>query len=231
MFKLFIFILAILNTSLVLAQPADKNYKIVPAEATIVQDSSEHHRLDKNYVTTVNLTGFGPSLTSTIALQAGKYLDRNSVVLLEATGGTLSTPDNAISSAKTGSSYDVKSTSFGAHFKQFNGNSFYYRAGVDFRKIKYDYKFVYTTGPSDTRHFDGTSIAGNFQIGNQWQWENFTLGCDWVGISLPLTSSTSNEEVVSSTPDYDQARIKDDIDALVKKAHLNFLRFYLGASF
>lgn len=229
--KLFIFAFIVLSSIAVFSQTKEKDYKIVPAEKLIQEDSSEHHRLEKNFQLTANLLGIGPSFTSTLGIQGGKFIDRNSLILVELTSGTLSTPETAGSSVKLGSIYDVKSTSIGVHYKHFLGNSFYVRFGGDYRTLKYDYKYSSIGFSDDTRYFEGTSIAGNFQIGNQWQWENFTLGCDWVGLSLPVSNSISNEKVVSSTPDYDQTRLKEDENTFVKNAHLNLLRFYLGASF
>lgn len=211
---------------------AEKDYEIVPAKKSIEQDSSEFHRLEKKYQLTAILTGVGPSMTSTTGLQAGYFLDRDKLILLELTSGSLTSNSSSSSISYTiGSELKVKSNSFGVHYKQFTSNSFYYRFGADFRTVSYNYSYD-SSFSTDRRKFDGQSLAANFQIGNQWQWENFTLGCDWVGISLPLTGSTSNREV-TSTSDFtnEDKRTTDDEDYLVHRSQLNLLHFYLGASF
>lgn len=212
-----------------------KDYVVSPSKSEVIeQDSSAHHRVDKKYQVVAQLTGVGPSLTGGQGIQAGYHLERNKLVLVEFTSGSLTSTATASSSLSTdtsGSKYDIKSQSFGVHYKQFTGNSFYWRAGADYRTLKYKYTFSSTGFADDTRDFDGTSLAANFQIGNQWQWQNFTLGCDWIGYALPLTSQVSNDKVVSSTPTYDRDRLNEDSKLLVKNGHITLLRFYLGASF
>lgn len=220
-----------LVSSLSLNALAKDRPTVVPKpESTVVEDSSAHHRLDKKYMATAILVGIGPSVSSTAGLQGAYYLDHDSQILVEVTGGSLRSSSD-LASSTSGSKYDVSTKSLGVHYKAFTGNSFYYRAGGDFRTTDYKYTFTYSGGSVDSAEFKGRSLVANFQIGNQWQWENFTLGCDWVGYVLPLTSEVSDDKVNSSTPDVERRRLNDDADTLVKNGHLTLLRFYLGASF
>lgn len=202
-----------------------KDYIVTP-KAVVQTGSSEHHRIDKTHQITAILFGIGPSISSTLGLQYGYFLKRNQLVVLEGTTGKLGYSSIDV---LTGYDLDIKTKSFGAHFKHFTGNSFYYRAGLDFRTIEYNYRRNGST--TDYGKFNGTSVAANFQIGNQWQWSNFTLGCDWLGLSAPLTSSVSDKEVGSTAPGFMAGSLDDDANTLTKKVHLNVLRFYLGASF
>lgn len=213
------------------ARTDKKDYVVKTVEEDVViQGSSAHNRIEREFQVTAQLTGIGPSLSGSTGLQFGLFLDRNSLVVFELTKGTLWS-ESSLSSSRTGSTYDITTNSLGVHYKKFTGNSFYYRIGGDYRTVNYDYQFVWTASPTDTRHFKGTSLAATFVIGNQWQWENFTLGCDWVGLTMPLTSSVSDRRVVSTDMDYDNKRVDDDIDLYTKNTSLNLLRFYLGASF
>ena len=233
--KLAIALLLVLSTSSVFAAdptpPArepnaddNKEYVVTP-KAVIKEDSSEHNRIDKQHQINAIIFGVGPSLSSTLGLQYGYFLDRNRMIIIEGTNGRLGFGTSM--DAATGYDYTIKTKSLGAHFKHFTGNSFYYRAGLDVRTV--DYAYVDRSSTTDFVNFDATSLAANFQIGNQWQWSSFTLGCDWLGLSVPITSSVKNKQVGASTPSY----ISDDDDEnlLVEKTHINFLRFYLGASF
>lgn len=206
-----------------------QKYLIMPKVLMIEEDSSQFHRVDKNYQATVLLVGVGPSIATTYGVQLGKYLDLNNVLIFEATTGTNNW--NSTSSTGTyGRVRDLSATSLGLHYKHFSGNSFYFRVGADYRTLKYKSTFTNLDQSRDITSFDGDSVAMNLQIGNQWQWESFTLGCDWVGYSLPVTSTIKNMQVVSSS-DYEKKWAKEDADMYITKGNLNLLRFYMGASF
>lgn len=213
----------------------NEDYEVVAKKKQIVEDSSELNRQNKNYQLNAILAGIGPSISSTAGVSFGYHLNPDQVILIEATAGSLTGSASASGSLSyiTGSTLEIKTRSFGAHFKHYVTNSFYYRAGADYRTATYDYKYTSIfSSNTDTGSFKGSSLAANFQIGNQWQWENFTLGCDWVGYSLPVSSSV---EDLTYTSSYDSAAQKkyteDQADTLIKNPHLNLLRFYLGASF
>ena len=79
--------------------------------------------------------------------------------------------------------------------RYFFGNSFYVNGGLGQRKVSLaldvesellDYR---ARGKIETN-----SVVALIGIGNQWQWDNgFSLGCEWIGASIPLTSSNSGE--------------------------------------
>lgn len=186
------------------------------------QGSSEQSRLDKSYQVNAQVFGVGPSLASVSGVQFGIFIDPNSLVLFEVTSGSSSASNFA-------STYKIKASSIGIHYKHFVSNSFYWRGGMDYRTATVDYEDTWFTA-GNLRSFDGTSFALNFQIGNQWQWENFTMGVDWVGYSLPVTSSVGSEKF-DRTSNYERTTIKNDEDSFLKNSHLNLLRLYLGMSF
>ncbi len=106
----------------------------------------------------------------------------------------------------------------GLHYKEFVGNSFYWKGGLDYRQTEYIENHV-----TDEAHIKGNSWALSIVIGNQWQWENFTLGCDWIGFSKPfgttIAEASGNIESFSAEDLY----FRDDV--------LQFGRFYVGYSF
>lgn len=196
-------------------------------ESAVYDSSSSHNRRDKSFQITTQLAGIGPSLQPALGLQLGKFLRPDQLLFLEVTAGATTS-----GSAYFNSGSQVKSGSFGVHYKRYASNSFYWRSGVDLRKFEYKYFYDSINGPAYdvTREFDGTSLAFNFQIGNQWQWQNFTLGCDWVGISVPVQSDIKND-YVSSPYAYDSEDQKEDIKRAIKEPNINLVRFYIGASF
>ena len=190
---------------------------------------SEGNRLDKRYMVTAQANAVGPSLVSNGGVQGGIFLDHNSLLLLELTNGA----GGAFLNGLFGSEYTYRASSVGVHYKRFVANSFYVRAGGDYRVATFDYKYTSVFGGTyrSDYHFEGNSLAANFQIGNQWQFSGFTIGCDWVGYSLPVVSNVTNERMSANSTDTDRKNMQEDQDRFLKQGHLNLLRFYLGASF
>lgn len=104
-------------------------------------------------------------------------------------------------------------------FKEFTGKTFYYEAGAFYR----DQKLVIKTEEVRTAYEKWTltdedtaeiqDIGVSFTIGNQWNWENLTVACDWVGVSRSLL--TLNEKG----------------DASEYYTAVNLLNFNIGYSF
>lgn len=199
--------------------------KAAPAEnvtlvkrTSILEDSSEHRRMKKDYLLTGQLTGFAVAPIPAAGVNLGMYLNRNSIVQLEFSKGTLPY-----------FFFNLNATTIGANYKHFFGNSFYTKLGVDYRSISIsDIDLLYTKQSGTIG--EAETIVGNAAIGNQWQWENFTMGCDWIGVNPPLTVLNTK---------YDSANLNDsdknDLDRswnnVAKVTSWQFLRFYLGASF
>lgn len=81
-----------------------------------------------------------------------------------------------------------KGTLIKASSKVFTGNSFYLDGGLFYMESKENrIKVLGFSSSQDT--YDLTEykkIGGQLRIGNQWQWENFTLGCDWIGFGVEV---------------------------------------------
>lgn len=135
----------------------------------------------------------------------------------------------------TGTGYQhesMASQTFSLGLKKFLGNTFYGKGSLSHSKIDYHYSstgsWLGTSGDTD-RRLEGTMIAGSFVIGNQWQWSGFTLGCDWAGFSIPITSNVTRDQVTGSygvASDTDSARRE-----IFSDIRYELVNFYLGASF
>lgn len=88
-------------------------------------------------------------------------------------------------------------------FKYFMNNSFYFTPEIFFLDYKINRKYI------DDYHYQG--LGTGIRVGNQWQWENFTLGVDWLGLGATLVNFKNNTG-----------------DGLIT---VNFLNVYLGWSF
>ena len=106
-------------------------------------------------------------------------------------------------------------------YRHFFGNSFNIMPTVYYRRNTSDYKnegsFI-VFGPSNLIYED---VGIGFRLGNEWQWENFTMGCDWFGINRTLVELNYKQQAVG---------LIDDI-ALEKSVTLTLLSFYIGYSF
>lgn len=216
------------------AQATEENIIIVKKTTVneILEDSSEYHRMNKNYILTAQLFGAGPGLFLNTGLNLGTYLSRDRILSLE-----------AAKSEYRFDGYFIKdfysSRSVSLSIKNFTSNSFYFKLGLDLRRIEYTYTDSYYVGSTVrgmgnskvVRSFQGDSLGASIIIGNQWQWENFTLGCDWIGIGMPFATNVTKQEVEGPSLVNDKQRLEEEIDRTIKGSYGHLLRFYLGASF
>lgn len=221
----------LLFSSLCFAQNPDTK----EATASSHDQSSEALRQNQNYMLTVQLGGMGPSYVSSTGIEFAFYHNPNILWGLEVTGGKNSVSGNSnglYGDTNLNAAINTQAKSLGVFGKFFLGNTFYIRGGLDFRSATYSFVYNDTANSTQTSYgFNGNSSVATVLIGNQWQWENFTLGCDWVGLGLPLTSSLSNEYYTSNDPTQNYSDFSNREQIFVKGGTLNLLRFYLGASF
>ncbi len=109
---------------------------------------------------------------------------------------------------------ELDATILEAHTKLFIGNSFYCKTGLAYRLMRgmdrdrYDY--TTSTYLADERVYND-DLALTVDIGNQWQWQNFTLAMTWIGINYQIVGDTKFEN-------------RDGITA-------NLMNFNIGMSF
>lgn len=107
------------------------------------------------------------------------------------------------------------------------------RGGIDQRNVEYNYQYksVISSTYDTSAAFKVSSTAAALVIGNQWQWDNFTLGCDWFGVSAPLATRFSDEKFSANADSIDRNRQERDKEHFGKKTLQQGLKLYLGASF
>ena len=78
--------------------------------------------------------------------------------------------------------------------KKFTGNSFYYKAGIYYlgQNTKHYEKKNNGERVGVESYFD--EVGASVSIGNQWQWDNFSIGADWIGINHTLIELNKLEE-------------------------------------
>lgn len=163
----------------------------------------------------------GLTMTPVSGFRAGYYV--NPDVATEVSYGS--------STTKIGS-FESKKSIIEAKGKYFFGDTFYTDGGLTYETFDVKYS-VYKNG----NIFDAESLKGNvsntgvnLHIGNQWQWPGFTLGCDWVGYFLSLSSKSKfgNAEGLDAA---DQKKQEDSIKTAMGGSSLHLARFYLGWAF
>lgn len=170
--------------------------------------------------------------SSASGLQIGKYLDSNSII------GAGVYSFNTTASVSASSSVDEDSdlsddqaddideimlngTAVELTFQRFTSNSFYFKPTIFYRNAssKDSMKATYINGSRVKKEYSGKAtfqdVGAGIKIGNQWQWDNFTLGCDWVGYSAKLFN----------------INFEGDESEYASRAVLSLLNLHLGISF
>lgn len=196
---------------------------------------SEENREGKDIMVVVQPVGYGPVAGTSSGLAIGFFATANSIFLIDATYGR-SSGELIDFGSLYGDHTDVVGSSVGIHFKQFLGNSFYMRVGLDQRHVEYStsQSGSYWFGGKETTYtsrYTGDSTAGNIAIGNQWQFSGFTIGCDWFGIITPLVSTISTEKFTGTASPSGNSRVENSRKQFVTGSSIQAVRFYLGASF
>lgn len=152
------------------------------------------------------LGGAQHSFTPNPSLEASYFKDKNTVISLR-----FNKYNEDLKDLEEPISYQGQVIQLA--YKEFNGNSFYYRPSIFFREMS-----IQDTEDADYVFRD---LGVGYAIGNQWQWENFTLGCDWIGANIRASilyyEDTQSSEVLFRLRGYGLT--------------LDVLNFYLGVSF
>lgn len=215
-------------TSLAFAQEETTNTLNTQKELKL---SSAQNRVGKNMQTTAEIVGIGPSGVAGGGVNVGFFLSPDSILQIELHGGKTKN-DGLMIALDEDDSLIKEGFSAGLNYKYFPGNSFYIKGAASYRQFKLkETTGMWFSNEITTREFKGESVAAGISIGNQWQFGNFTLGCDWFGIQLPVSSRIYDEKFSANAYSWDREENKDDQEQFVTGTGFTALRFFLGASF
>jgi len=167
---------------------------------------SLYNRRHKNVTLTAG-AGFNYSEES-VSLKVGFFLSDNQVLSLAY--HDLDEDDNYRYDNEKGFAVELA-------FKQFSGNSFYVQPFAFYRKhSEEDSLFLFS---SDKRFHEIEDAGLGVKIGNQWQWDNLTVGCDWFGVGRRVVTidETGDKNVIFSSSN--------------DRTHYTLLNVYMGVSF
>lgn len=113
--------------------------------------------------------------------------------------------------------------------KYYVGNSFYVIGGFGQRSIGIDAQLDASAVGGDKIDVSVSTASTSLSIGlgNQWQWGGFTLGCQWLGYFMPLSSSGDTDFDVAGLDEKDSKDLQDSIDALADTPSYQALRLSL----
>lgn len=187
-------------------------------EPTPIKQDAENNSSTKKWEIDGIVYGSGNDLFSySYGVNVGKYLNNDSLILLNLLGQTTYRGAYA----------------FGLHYKKFLSKTFYIQAGVDQSQLVYSsdfysYSFYSVVGRVN---YSANVTQATFAIGNQWYWDNFTLGCSWIGTIQNLSSTVFNESFTGSGTASDISSFKNYRDERLRAPMAQVLRFYIGYTF
>lgn len=194
--------------------------------ATADGGGSSANRQGKNVFLGFEPVGMSVSPIPSYGLRAGYYLTDSSVLLAKYVYG------------KADLLFFESTTKFAeVGWQGFWGNTFYTFFGIGMRdlhvktRIDLSAAIAGENGTANTT-MGITSYGFSAAIGNQWQWENFTLGCDWFGTFTPLVKGAQRDSGFSDDlSEEDRKEKQDKFDDVAENISYQLVRFYIGVSF
>ncbi len=184
MMKLIFTLVLVFSTFLTLAE-TEINESVTP-EAKIkkftrtVVYESEMNREDAKYSIGVGM-GFDYGAYGR-SYNLGYFLDRNNILNVNMVN---------VDTERGSYSENYSANVISASLQHFTGNSFYVAGSVYGRSAKerqLDNNF-------DLQNLSYKDMGAGIKIGNQWQWQNFTLGCDWIGLNYSIFKLSSKGNI------------------------------------
>ncbi len=178
---------------------------------TANSDSSSENRKNLKFQGTLDIIGREYIAAGTTTVSLGYFLNPDNLLLINYSNFNGEYVDDA--------AIKLRATSVG--LRRFTGNSFNYTPNIYYRRHRADY---YQEG--SFRRIGGANIiyedvGVGINIGNEWQWKNFTMGCDWFGMNATLVKIHDEEQSVGHMEEAD----------LTRGFTFNLLHFYVGVSF
>ncbi|MBP9707339.1 MAG: hypothetical protein KBD78_06810 [Oligoflexales bacterium] len=193
------------------------------ATTALSQDGmSASNRQNKQALVAAEVIGL--TMFPVSGIRAGYFVDSNLIAEIGFASGSATINDD----------WKINKTVIEAKARYFFGNSFYVSGGLGTESFAVDYPVVTQLDEAGlvSKQFsaDVNSFGINTHIGNQWQWEGFMIGVDWLGYYLPLSKSSSFK--ADSDVSAEAKKIEeDDIKSTYESASLHLTRFYMGWAF
>ncbi len=143
--------------------------------------SSEENRSGKKYETTLQLGQDYRLPTNQVGLMY--FLKPNDLVGLK------------LGSSKGQESQD----NISLQYKHYFGNSFYLAGDIFYLRTREDTNGFFGDIFNLHEYASYSSMGSSLRLGNQWTWENFTLGCDWFGLGQRFGTFRKDSHKLTNT--------------------------------
>jgi hypothetical protein len=185
--------------------------------------TSEENRADKTWGIVGQLGNFTLGGKSTFGLGLGGlfYVNANNVLSVEIGSGT----NFDFLSSFSGDTVNSQDWRLGFYDKAFFSNSFYLKYGLEGNQVHYSVTHYPVFGTNYNQTANINVYTAYFGVGNHWQINGMTIGCDWFGLQIPLTTSNFSET------DTGYGSLTWDLSSRLKSVSGIATRFYMGASF
>lgn len=226
------------------AQDSSDEQSSDPSSAESDTPTSQQEREDKRYEAVIELLGIGTGiLSNATGFTVGYFLKPNQIAEINF---SQSSGNNDSTNRKEDTDDDYvtyegfiegHSTAFALRVKHFFSNSFYAIGGVAYRDTDASYHvrpiFPLSLQSVEVATLKERDLGITASIGNAWQWENFTLGCDWVGFHMPIIKFKDDYDrkgiLLSGVDSLENDRNKFERQG--RQLGVLALKFYLGAAF
>lgn len=204
-----------------------------------ISGESARNRIGKHFGLHLNAFGSEGGNGNSIGLIFSSFLTSNSLLELNIAGSqNTSFRDKNLESRLTHQLATLRLT-------QFYGNSFFVTYGVGVRRFQGAINFTESkqvifgdASQQQKNKYDfykvkqqdmGVEIA----LGNRWQWQNFSMGFDWLGLYLPVYKFVADRQRDANPPTASAKTADEAVDDLDFKRRwgLEGLRFHLGSTF
>ena len=200
------------------------------------EQSSATNRANKRYAAHLGVFGGSSSDGEAKSLYLTRYVNSDNLVELLAT--RIDYYGNKIKDGADLTTYQANRPV--VQLTHFWGNSFYTSTGLGVRASRTEVQAADSeSAPRDRHQFyrmQQTDVGPRLSVGNRWQWDVLSLGCDWAGIYVPL-KTISKSEVEQPVDGVDAGTREAKLVGALEKAKGNngsdfgMLEFTIGMSF
>jgi hypothetical protein len=182
---------------------------------------SASNRAGKKYIFQYETIGLEEQRIGSFGPSFGYFITPHSILSLQFLGSR-----HSKSLASMNESWNANG--IGISYKIFQGNSSYLSLGLVQTSGTYKYSSTFLIPTNE--QLDFSALWGRVAFGSQWQWEHFSVGCDWVGFSYPIRGQVTNV-VTDSELEGESSFLSGERGKYAASFQATYLHLYVGAAF
>ena len=204
------------------ADAEDEHQVQAQADNEEKQPNSHDNRMNKKWGFVGQVGNYTIVNRNTVGGGAGVmyYLNADHVLSVEMGIGT----NYDWLSSVGGDTVNSQDSRLGVYDKIFFGNSFYLKGGLEASHVHYKVNHYPLWASNSVQTADVDLFSVFLGLGNHWQKEHFTIGCDWVGAVIPFANANYTEKDEGGTPYW-------NLQERLLQPGIIAARVYIGASF